>query len=342
VPPGALPQTSSGKVQRRVCAALFERGRLPELSRSVLAQMPGGGRLRPRRHALLAVPSAARRDLLREYLCRLVASACQVEETDLRDAPLFALGTDTYAMINIRYSVEADLGVHLTLADLSQAASPTELAARLDELLTITGAAPRQEVLPADRSLWFIRDIELAAGEHGTAIALRIRGELDAAFLDSAVDALVTRLAACGRVHVPDGIAPRQWIAGSAPRAWLREIDAGQASDAELADRLEQAAGEPVHDGPLLRVHLYRRATLDPVLLVVTHPLIADFWSLSALIREFELLFANEAENAPAPPNLAHVVRHYSWISGSRIPAPPKLDIVTARGERQRCTAASR
>jgi hypothetical protein len=342
LPPGALPKSSSGKVRRRHCAALFERGRLPELSRSVLGQLPGGGRLRLGRHALLAVPSAARRGLLREYLCRLVAMACQVEAADLGDASLSALGTDTHAMVNIRDSVETDLGVHLTLADLSQAASPTELAARVDELLTVTAPPPRPESLPADRSLWFIRDVELAAGERCTAIALRIRGELDARFLDNAVDALVTRLAACGRVPVPDDVAPHQWIAGSGPRAWLREIDAGQAGDAELADRLECAAGEPFHDGPLLRVHLYRRATLDPVLLVVTHQLIADFWSLSALIREFERLFAGETENAPAPPNLANFVRHYSWISSSRVPAHAKPHIMTPRGERKHSSALSR
>lgn len=191
LPAGALPKTSCGQVHRRRCAALFERGRLPELSRSVLTQTPGGGRLRLGRNALLALSSATRRVLLREYLCRLVASACQVEEADLGDAPLAALGTDTYAMISIRYSVETDLGVHLTLADLSQAASPTELAAQLDERLAVTAAA-RSGILPAE-----------------------------------------------------------------------------------------------------------------------------------------------EAGDAPAPPDLTHVVRHYSWIGGSRMPAPPKPGFVTVRNDRK-------
>jgi Phosphopantetheine attachment site len=142
LPPGALPRTSSGEVQRRRCATLFERGRLPELSRSVLAQTRGNGRLGLGRPALLALSSSARRALLREYLCRLLASACQVAEADLGDAPLSALGTDTRAMINIRYSVETDLGVHLTLADLSRAGSPTELAARIDELLAASASVP--------------------------------------------------------------------------------------------------------------------------------------------------------------------------------------------------------
>jgi hypothetical protein len=149
LPIGALPRTSGGQVHRRHCGALFECGRLPELSRSVLTQMPGGGRLRLERDALLALSFVARRALLREYLCRLVATVCQVEEAVLGDALLAALGTDTYAMINIGYSVEADLGVHLTLADLSQAASPTELAAKLDEQLAVTAASP-PEVLPAE------------------------------------------------------------------------------------------------------------------------------------------------------------------------------------------------
>jgi 5-hydroxyisourate hydrolase-like protein (transthyretin family) len=211
LPPGALPKTSSGKVQRRLCAALFNRGRLPELGRSVLAQMFGSDRRRLGRRALLAVRSAARRDLLREYLGRLVASTCQAEEaqeSELGDAPLPALGSDTYAMINIQYSVETDLGVHLTLADLSQAANLSGLAARLDELLAITVSPPRHENLPLDRSPWFIRDIEIAAGER----------------------------------------------------------------------------------------------------------------------------FGRRPGNVPAPPDPTHFVRQYSWISGSRMSAPPRTEIVTARG----------
>jgi acyl-CoA synthetase (AMP-forming)/AMP-acid ligase II len=308
LPPGVLPETSRGEVQRRRCAVLFERGRLPELSRSVLAPVPeGSDLLRLRREALLALPSAVRRELLHQYLRRLMASTRQVEETDRGDTQRLALGTDTPAMISIRYSVKTDLGVHLTLADLSTAAGLGELAARLDELLAVAAVPSRREAVPAARSLWFMRNIDLAAGERGTAIALRIRGELNPEFLDRAVDALVARPAVG---------------AGSAPRPRLREIDVGQVSDAKLADRLERAACEPFSDEPLLRIHLYRRAALDPVLLVVAHQLIADFWSLSTLIGEFELLFAGGEESVLAPPDLSQFVRYYSWISEARAPAP--------------------
>jgi Condensation domain len=325
LPPDALPTTSGGRVQRRLCATRFELGRLPELSRSVLAQRAeGGDPLRLGRQALLALPPAAWRDLLREYLRRLLASAGRAGAAEQReDATLLPLGADTHAMINIRYSLETDLGIHLTLADLSRAASPSELASRLDELLASNVAPTRHEVLPADRSLWFMRDVELTAGERGTAIVLRIRGELNTEFLASAVGALVTRPAASGRLHAPDDMAPRQRMAGSAAEGWLREIDVGKLGDAELAERLEREACESLHNGSPLRVHLYRRTALDPVLLVVVHHLIADFWSLSALIGKFELLFAGQAEDALASPDLPQFVRYYSWISGSRGSLPP-------------------
>lgn len=330
LPPDVLP-TTGGRVQRCLCATRFELGRLPELSRSVLAQRAeGGDLLRLGRQALLALPPAVRRDLLREYLRRLLASATRAGAAEHgEDATLLPLGADPNSMINIRYSLETDLGVHLTLADLSKAASLSELASRLDELLSSDVTPTRHEVLPADRSLWFMRDVELTAGERGTAIALRMRGEPTTEFLDSAVGALVTRPAASGRLHAPDDTALRQRMAGSAAQGWLRETNVGKLSDAELAERLEREAGESFHNGPLLRGHLYRRTALDPVLLVVVHHLIADFWSVSALIGKFELLFAGQAEDALASPDLPQFVRHYSWISGSRGSRSRRPDVVT-------------
>jgi acyl-CoA synthetase (AMP-forming)/AMP-acid ligase II len=321
LPPGGLPKTSSGKVQRRLCAALFEQGGLPELGRSALARAPEGDRPQLDQQRLLAVPAKERRDLLRDYLCRLVASACRVEAAEVADVPLLVLGVDSYAMIYIQHSVKTDLGVHLTMADLSQAVSLTELAGWVDERLNVA-VAPRRPVAPfADRSLWFLRDIEPGTAEHRIAIVLRIRSELDVSLLDCAVESLVTSLVAGGRVHAPGDIAPCQWIAGSEARAWLQESDVG---DVGLADCLERAAREPfdLDRGPLLRVHLYRQATPDPVLLVVTHHFVADFWSLSAFVREFELWYTGQPGSV-SPPDLTDFVRQYSWISGSRVSAAP-------------------
>lgn len=325
VAPGGIARTSSGKVKRRLCAALFEQNKLAELGRSSAGQVADGGRLPLDRPGLLAVPAQIRRDLLRDYLCRLVAAACEIGEAEVADVPLHALGVDSRAVIRIQQSIEADLGVHVTAADFAHAAGIGDLAVKLDERLAVITVPPQSRAcVPAgQRSLWFVREIRPGSAEHASAIALRLRGLPDLRALDHAVGALLARLAPASPAHAHDGLPPAQWIAGTAERAWLRHGDAGDADDAVLKARLEEAAREPfdLARGPLLRIHVYGRAArAETVLLVVTHRIIADSWSLTTFVRELELLHAGSAGGVDAPlPDLADFVRRYSWISGSRV-----------------------
>jgi acyl-CoA synthetase (AMP-forming)/AMP-acid ligase II len=336
VAPGGIARTSSGKVRRRLCAALFEQGKLAELGRSSVGQAADGGRLHLDRPGLLAVPAEARRDLLREYLCRLVASACEVSETEVADVPLRTLGVDSHAMVRIQQSIEADLGVHLTAPDLAHAAGIEDLAIRLDERLAIV-AVPSRPQAPAsadERSPWFLREIRPGTVDHSIAIALRLGGELDVRALDRAVDSLMTRLAPLNPVHNRDGVTPALATAGTGQRAWFRDYEAANVDDTELISRLEDAAREPfdLDCGPLLRIHRYRRTRLETVLLVVTHHLIADFWSLTTFVRELEMLHAGQLAGISAPlPELTDSVRHYSWISGSRVPGRAASDAQASR-----------
>jgi Condensation domain len=158
------------------------------------------------------------------------------------------------------------------------------------------------------RSLWFLREIAPGTEDHGIAIALRFRGELDIAALEYALDVLVTRQGA--------------FSAAGGTRDWLDEHDAGDLGDAQLAERLERAAQDASDraGGPLLRVLLYRRAQEETVVLVVAHHSIADFWSITAFVREFEKLYAEQTGGQCAPlPELTDFVRHYWWIGGSRV-----------------------
>jgi acyl-CoA synthetase (AMP-forming)/AMP-acid ligase II/aryl carrier-like protein len=330
--PGRIPKTSSGKIQRRFCAALFEQGKLVELGRSAFAYVPESVGLHLDLPGLLAVPAGGRQGLLREYLRRLVASACQIDSREVAtDAPLLALGVDSCAMVRIQHSIETDLGAHLTASDLAHAATLEDLAIRLNGQLEIAAAAlqPGIGVSREQRPLWFLPEIEPGTAEHSIAIALRFRGELDVSALEHAVDALVARQAggdplfqAGGDPLFQAGGDPAvQRIAGL-HRAWLREKDASGADEAQLAEWLECAAREPfdLASGPLLRIHLYRGVMQETVLLVVTHHVIADFWSLKTFVRELEMLYAEQTGGVCAAlPELTDFVRHYSWISGSRV-----------------------
>jgi acyl-CoA synthetase (AMP-forming)/AMP-acid ligase II len=150
LPPGGMPKTSGGKIQRGLCAATFTGGKLAELGRSELGRSHLGrselGQLAAAGHphldlsSLLSAPSWERQDLLHDFLCGLVAAACGIDAEKVVDAPLLALGVDSYAVISIQHSIETDLGVHLTASDLTRAASTEELAVRLHKEISADAA----------------------------------------------------------------------------------------------------------------------------------------------------------------------------------------------------------
>jgi acyl-CoA synthetase (AMP-forming)/AMP-acid ligase II len=149
LPPGEIPKTSSGKIQRGLCAAMFADGQLAELGRSAISPRAEVGQFHLRRSVLPSVPAGQRQRMLRDYLRGLLASACGIDAAKLAaDAPLLALGIDSCAAISIQQSIQADLGAHVTASDLAHAASLCDLATRLDEQLS-ANVPPSQAEVPA-------------------------------------------------------------------------------------------------------------------------------------------------------------------------------------------------
>ena len=305
LPPGGIPKTSSGKIQRGLCAAMFESSDLPELGRDTIsADAETGPADRLARATLLAAPSGEREGLLLDYLRGLAASACGIDpDTVPADVPLLALGVDSLAVIGIQNSIEADLGAPVTVSELADAGSLADLAVRLSEQVGAdkTSRCIEAPVSYGQRSLWFLHELEPYSAAHNIAVALRLRGHLDAAALERALGALVARHDSLRTTFTAHDGEPVRRIAGAAG-AWLRETDASGLDDAQFAGRLGEAAREPfdLARGPLLRIHLYRRAAGETVVLLVAHHIITDFWSMTTLVRELECLYSARAGGPPA------------------------------------------
>jgi hypothetical protein len=160
---------------------------------------------------------------------------------------------------------------------------------------------PLSSLVPLDgqRSLWFLREIRPGTAGHSIAVVLRFPDGLDICAMEYALDAV------------------------AAGNASLREDDASDLDDAQLTGRIEDAAREPfdLDRGPLLRVHLNHRATRETVALIVAHHRVADFGSIITLVRELEMPLSGRTGDTPLP-ELTDFVRHYSWVSGSRLPSP--------------------
>lgn len=156
---------------------------------------------------------------------------------------------------------------------------------------------------------WLTSGLEAGTAAQSTAVAMRLRGDLDGPALEGALQALAARFTS----------------PGAAIPLHLDEV-----VGAKLAEGLEYAAHAPfdLACGPLLRVGLYRQDARDVVILVVAHRVVTDACPMTALIRDLEALYRERVgERAGAAATRPGVtagdsVRLYRWVSGSRRPAP--------------------
>ena len=73
-------------------------------------------------------------------------------------------------------------------------------------------------------------------------------------------------------------------------------------SEEELRERLEEEAHRPfdLERGPLVRMHLFRRAADDHIFLLTVHHIVGDFWSLVLVLEEMQALYPAECDGRPA------------------------------------------
>ncbi|MEV4840310.1 amino acid adenylation domain-containing protein [Nonomuraea sp. NPDC049486] len=152
----------------------------------------------------------------------------------------------------------------------------------------------------AQEGLWFMEQFAPGTAAYTIPLVVRLRGDLDAARLRRALEAVVDRheILRTRFCADPDG-RPRVEVAGTG-QVELRRVSAPDEAaarellSAELARPFDLAAEPPV------RALLVRLAGDDHVLLVALHHIAGDGWSLEILAGELRALYAGEE-----PPALA-------------------------------------
>ncbi|MEU5227348.1 amino acid adenylation domain-containing protein [Streptomyces toyocaensis] len=212
-------------------------------------------------------------------------------------------------------------------------------------------------LLPASaqqRRVWFLdRLAPHSAGAYLMRGALRLRGRLDTAALQGAVDLLVQRHEALRTGIVTIDGAPVQRVArrGELP---VRHVDLGEIPAGPREDRLRDLLAEeaerplPLDRAPLARFTVVRLSDEEHVLAVVTHHAVSDRLSTEIMVRELAAAYAalagGTAPELPAPPvqygdyaawqenrftgtHLAEQVTHWR----NRLGGVPPLDLPTDR-----------
>ncbi|MGY2376657.1 non-ribosomal peptide synthetase [Pseudomonas sp. SDO524_S393] len=313
--PGALPKTSSGKVQRSACALRHQDGSLDSYAQFPDLQAP--------------VSDAALASDLQNRIAAIWCEQLQVA-TVAADDHFFLLGGNSITATQVVARLRESLGLELNLRLLFEAPTLAAFAAGIARLQQDGGVAQgaiqplsRQEDLPqslAQNRLWITWQLEPHSSAYTIPGALRLRGALDEDAVRSSFQHLIQRHEALRtRFYERDGQAFQRVDATAEFN--LQVIDLSDLPAAEREARAQQLREDEartqfdLEKGPLLWVTLVRLDDEEHQLLVTLHHIIADGWSLNILIDEFSQLYAatTQGQTLELPPLALQYADYGSW-----------------------------
>ena len=225
------------------------------------------------------------------------------------DDSFFDLGGDSLSAMRLVAAVNASMDVGLSVRAVFEAPTVAQLAPRLgageDQLEPLVHVA-RPAVIPlsfAQSRLWFIDQLQGPSPVYNLAVALRLRGRLDADALGAALTDVVGRHESLRTLFAaPDGI-PQQVVieSGQADFGW-EEVDATGWPESRLAQAVEDTAlrcFDLAAEIPL-RSKLFQVDENDHVWVAVVHHIAADGWSITPLVADVGVAYASRcAGRAP-------------------------------------------
>ncbi len=268
-----------------------------------------------------------------KILAGIWTDVLNVAEVGVND-DFFGLGGHSLLLARVAARIREAFNVDLSLRVLFEASTVAELAKRV-EAATLNDDAPllrdareREPALSfAQERLWFFDQLEPGSGAYNIPRMLRLRGALDVAALQKSVDAIVLRHEALRTSFINDNGKPALSIAENAA-VKIQLIDLSS-RDEQVQELASEEARRPFNlsRGPLLRLTLLQLGHDDHVLLVTTHHIISDAWSIGIFMRE--LVACYNAFSSGDSPALAPLALQYSdfaswqreWLSGTRLQA---------------------
>lgn len=287
----ALPLTANGKVDKRA--------------------LPEPGKVRP----TLVTEYEAPASTTEKRLEKIWATVLRLDAIGVNDN-FFELGGHSLLAIQVMARINERFKVIVPLRTLFEYSSIKGLAAQVDALAEqnsgdsarvqrVDRAQPLALSFPQQR-LWFVDQLQTGSSLYNINKALRLRGQLDAARLNRAVQSIAARHEILRTTFVEHDGQPVQLIvpAIDIPFHVADLTSVATATRAAELDRLIKAETEKAFDlsrGPLLRITLFRLADDEHVLLLAIHHIISDAWALKVFFQELAKFYEAENENIELP-----------------------------------------
>jgi amino acid adenylation domain-containing protein len=272
----SLPLTPSGKVDRKA------------LERTKGVRLESGKQ-----------PTAPRDDVERQ-LCGIWQELMQLERVGIHDN-FFELGGHSLLAVRVIARANPILGTKLSVRDLFERPTIAELAKLRQErpvgdTIDFKGTCSSEPPLSfAQERLWFLAEYEPESAAYNLPQAWRLKGNLRADLLESALVKLIRRhdvLRTTFQMREGRGVQ----VIAPPGHFHLPVVDlTGQPEVESQARRLMAERSQARFDlaaGPLIWAGLFRLGPLEHLLLVNMHHIVCDGWSLEVFGRELSAIYA--------------------------------------------------
>ena len=325
VEPGAIPKTSSGKIQRHACKAGYLAGTLAVTCGRAASTEPVAATVALTHAALAEAATTARLALVEEHLRAEVARAMRVTPhvVDLA-APLVTLGLDSLQAVEVAHALERSMGVEISLTEFLRDTSGLELAkiilARLPAARSAAPAPAAESDAPfalsaGQESLWFMHMLAPSGGAGNIGTAFDLRGDVSVLALRATFRRLIERHPALASrfEQIGDRLVQRAHADGLD----VEVVDVAGWTDSAVRQRATDEVERrfDLEQGPMCRMTVLVRDPRACVLVLAAHHAVADLASLVVLLSELRALYpsARDGLAAPALPPSASYRAFVAW-----------------------------
>lgn len=169
---------------------------------------------------------------------------------------------------------------------------------------------PRVQDMPlsfAQQRMWFLDQLEPGSPLYNVAYITRMIGEVNVEALEASLNEIVRRHETLRTTFVSDQGQPAQRIAPQLNvKIALQGVTAHTSLEEREAEARNLAAAEvqrpfDLSQGPLIRALLIKIAERDHALIMTTHHIISDRWSLGVFSHELATLYEAHLNGMPSP-----------------------------------------
>lgn len=333
--PGALPKTSSGKLQRAACRQGWRERTLDAYAIYEYGHFVHGG-------------SKPISQILEDETERAVATIWEIvlHRTGFgREDHFFAKGGNSLAAVQAVARISDRWHISFLPRNLFQCPRLHECAEEIKRLVSskVTSQeidscriVPMRDVVNTfplsygQQRLWFLWQLDPDSTAYHIQYALRLSGRLNKQAFSASFQALIERHESLRTLFRASAGGAVEQVILSASSLAITDIDL---LEWDVSQREEQAAVEmqrivsapfDLTQGPLLRVALIRMAEQENILVIVMHHIIADGVSVNILLNEFATYYQSYMQRKPA--QLAQLPIQYAdytawqqkWLEGGK------------------------